>query len=43
VFGGKHADVPITRKWVRLSRRLIANQTLAGVIDLSELGNNSAR
>jgi hypothetical protein len=23
--------------------RLIANQTLAGVIDLSELGNNSAR
>jgi hypothetical protein len=43
VFGGKHADVPINAEMGAALGRLIANEALACVIDLSELGSNAAR
>jgi hypothetical protein len=43
VFGGKHADVPITAEMGGALGRLIACETLACVIDLSELGSSTAR
>jgi hypothetical protein len=43
VFGGKHADVPITVEIGGALGRLIASAALACVIDLSELGSNAAR
>jgi DNA helicase HerA-like ATPase len=43
VFGGKHADVPLTAEIGAALGRLIANAALACVIDLSELGSNAAR
>jgi Cdc6-like AAA superfamily ATPase len=43
VFGGKHADVPITAEIGAALGRLIASEVLACVIDLSELGSNAAR
>ena len=43
VFGGKHADVPITAEMGATLGRLIASAALACVIDLSELGSNASR
>jgi DNA helicase HerA-like ATPase len=43
VFGGKHADVPITAETGPALGRMIASEALACVIDLSELGSNAAR
>jgi hypothetical protein len=43
VFGGRHADVPITAEMGGALGRLIAGQALACVVDLSELGSNTAR
>jgi len=43
VFGGKHADVPITADIGAALGRLIPSAALACVIDLSELGSNAAR
>ena len=43
VFGGKHADVPITAEMGGALGRLIAGDALARVIDLSELGSSAAR
>jgi uncharacterized protein len=43
VFGGKHADVPITAEMGTALGRLIASTALACVIDLAELGSNAAR
>ena len=43
VFGGHHADVPITAETGGALGRLIAGQALACVVDLSELGSNAAR
>jgi uncharacterized protein len=43
VFGGKHADVPLTAEIGAALGRLIASAALACVIDLSELGSNAAR
>jgi uncharacterized protein len=43
VFGGKHADVPINAEMGAALGRLIANEALACVIDLSDLGSNAAR
>ena len=43
VFGGRHADVPITADMGAPLGQLIARQALASVIDLSELGSNAAR
>ena len=43
VFGGRHADVPITAEMGAALGRLIAGQALACVVDLSELGSNAAR
>ena len=43
VFGGRHADVPITADMGAPLGQLIAKQALASVIDLSELGSNAAR
>jgi hypothetical protein len=43
VFGGKHADVPITAEMGGALGRLIASDAPACVIDLSELGSNAAR
>jgi hypothetical protein len=43
VFGGKHADVPITGEMGTALGRLVAGEALACVIDLSELGSNAAR
>src|ERR1700731_360421 len=43
VFGGKHADVPITAEIGVALGRFIASTALACVIDLSELGSNAAR
>ena len=43
VFGGRHADVPITAEMGAALGRLIASQALACVIDLSELGSSTAR
>src|ERR1700720_1841874 len=43
VFGGKHADVPITAETGPALGRMIASEALACVVDLSELGSNAAR
>jgi hypothetical protein len=43
VFGGKHADVPITAEMGAALGRLIAGQALACVVDLSDLGSSAAR
>jgi uncharacterized protein len=43
VFGGKHADVPITGEMGAALGRLIASEAFACVIDVSELGSNAAR
>src|SRR5829696_5136050 len=43
VFGGRHADVAITAEMGAPLGRLIAQQALASVVDLSELGSNAAR
>jgi hypothetical protein len=43
VFGGKRADVPINAEMGAALGRLIANEALACVIDLSDLGSNAAR
>ena len=43
VFGGRHADVPITAETGAALGRLIAGQALACVVDLSELGSSAAR
>ena len=43
VFGGRHADVPITAEMGAPLGQLIARQALASVVDLSELGSNAAR
>jgi hypothetical protein len=43
VFGGKHADVPITAEMGGALGRLVAGEALACVVDLSELGSNAAR
>ena len=43
VFGGRHADVPITADMGAPLGQLIARQALASVVDLSELGSNAAR
>ena len=43
VFGGRHADVPITANMGAPLGQLIARQALASVVDLSELGSNAAR
>src|SRR5277367_4910255 len=39
VFGGRHADVPITAEMAAALGRLIAGQALACVVDLSDLGS----
>ena len=43
VFGGRHADIPITAEMAAALGRLIAGQALACVVDLSELGSSAAR
>jgi uncharacterized protein len=43
VFGGRHADVPITAEMGAALARLVATEALVCVIDLSELGSNAAR
>src|SRR5215211_7335763 len=43
VFGGRHADVPITADMGAPLGQLIARQALASVVDLSELGSNTVR
>src|SRR5262249_17499689 len=43
VFGGRHADVPITAEMGTALGQLIAGEALVCVIDLSELGSNAAR
>ena len=43
VFGGRHADVPITAEMGAALGRLIAGQALACVVDLSELGSSASR
>jgi hypothetical protein len=43
VFGGRHADVPITAEMGAALARIIATQALVSVVDLSELGSNAAR
>ena len=43
VFGGRHADVPITAESGAALGRLIVAEALACVVDLSELGSNAAR
>ena len=43
VFGGRHADVPLTAEMGGALGRLIASQALACVVDVSELGSGAAR
>jgi uncharacterized protein len=43
VFGGKHADVPITSDLGVALGRIIAREALVCVVDLSDLGSSSAR
>jgi hypothetical protein len=43
VFGGRHADVPLTTKTGAALGRMIANEALVCVVDLSQLGSNAAR
>jgi DNA helicase HerA-like ATPase len=43
VFGGRHADVPITAAVGSALGRIIPRETLARVVDLFELGSSGAR
>src|SRR5262249_15711022 len=43
VFGGKHADVPITSEIGVALGRILAREALVCVVDLSELGSNAVR
>jgi uncharacterized protein len=43
VFGGKHADVPITSDMGVALGRIVAREALVCVVDLSDLGSNAAR
>ena len=43
VFGGKHADVPITSEMGAALGRIVAREALVCVVDLSDLGSNAAR
>jgi uncharacterized protein len=43
VFGGKHADVPITSDMGVALGRILAREALVCVVDLSDLGSNAAR
>jgi Helicase HerA, central domain len=43
VFGGKHADVPITSDMGVALGRIVAREPLVCVVDLSDLGSNAAR
>jgi hypothetical protein len=43
VFGGRHADVPITVDTAAALGKIIAREALACVVDLSDLGSSSAR
>ena len=43
VFGGRHADAPITADMGAALGRIIAREALTCVVDLSELGSSAAR
>jgi hypothetical protein len=43
VFGGRHADVPLTAEMGGALGRLIASHALACVVDVSELGSGELR
>jgi hypothetical protein len=43
VFGGRHADVPITADMGTALGRMIAREALVCIVDLSELGSSAAR
>ena len=43
VFGGRHADVPITVDTAAALGKIIALEALACIVDLSDLGSSSAR
>ena len=43
VFGGRHADVPLSAEMGAALGRLIARQAIASIVDLSELGSSAAR
>jgi hypothetical protein len=43
VFGGRHADVPISAEMGAALGHIIAREALVCVVDLSELGSNAAR
>ena len=43
VFGGKHADVPITSDMGVALGHIVAREALVCVVDLSDLGSNAAR
>jgi hypothetical protein len=43
VFGGNHADVPITSEMGFALGRIVAREALVCVVDLSDLGSNAAR
>ena len=43
VFGGRHADVPITSDMAAALGRIIAREALVSVVDLSDLGSSAAR
>jgi DNA helicase HerA-like ATPase len=43
VFGGKHADVPITSDMGVALGRIVAREALVCVVDLSDLGSSAAR
>jgi uncharacterized protein len=43
VFGGRHADVPITSDMGAALGRIIAREALVCVVDLSDLGSSAAR
>ena len=43
VFGGRHADIPITADAAAILGQVIAREALVCVVDLSELGSSAAR
>jgi len=43
VFGGRHADIPITSDMGAALGRIIAHEALVCVVDLSDLGSSTAR
>jgi len=43
VFGGRHADIPLTPGMGAALGRLIGTQALACVVDVSDLGGAAAR